>query len=123
MEIRFSFEELEIQKSVRKFVKNDLLPISREVDDKWALPDRVREKLLSMGILKTAFPEEWGGVGGTFTGMIIALKELSYASVVPSWLLFENFMFFPYAHRLCLNHFVSIFPAGPGFGKSQEHLL
>ena len=37
MEIRFSFEELEIQKSVRKFVKNDLLPISREVNEKWAL--------------------------------------------------------------------------------------
>ena len=83
MEIRFSFEELEIQKSVRKFVKNELLPISREVDEKWALPDRVREKLLSMGLLRTPFPEGWGGVGGTFTGMIIALKELSYASVVP----------------------------------------
>ena len=92
MEIRFSFEEREIQKSVRKFVKNDLLPISREVDEKGALPDRVREKLLSMGLLRTPFPEEWGGVGGTFSGMIIALKELSYASLVPSWLLFENFM-------------------------------
>jgi len=92
MEIRFSFEELEIQKSVRKFVKNELLPIAREVDENWALPDRVREKLLSMGILRTPFPEEWGGAGGTFSGMIIALKELSYASLVPSWLLFENFM-------------------------------
>ena len=27
MEIRFSFEEREIQKSVRKFVNNDLLPV------------------------------------------------------------------------------------------------
>jgi len=92
MEIRFSFEELEIQKSVRKFVKNELLPIAREVDENWALPDRVREKLLSMGLLRTPFPEEWSGAGGTFSGMIIALKELSYASLVPSWLLFENFM-------------------------------
>ncbi len=92
MEIRFSFEEREIQKSVRKFVKNDLLPISREVDEKGALPDRVMEKLLSMGILKTSFPEAWGGVGGTFTGMVIALKEISYATLVPAWLLFENFM-------------------------------
>ena len=92
MEIRFSFEELEIQRSVRKFVKNDLLPVCREVEEKGVLPDRVREKLLSMGILKTYFPEEWGGAGGTFTGMIIALKEISYASLVPSWMLFENFM-------------------------------
>jgi len=92
MEIRFSFEELEIQKSVRKFVKNDLLPVCREVDEEGVLPDRIKDKLFSMEILKTPFPDEWGGVGGTFTGMIIALKELSYASSVPFWLLFENFM-------------------------------
>jgi len=45
-----------------------------------------------MGLIRTPFPEEWGGAGGTFTGMIIALKELSYASSVLFWLLFENFM-------------------------------
>ncbi len=92
MEIRFTFEEREIQRSVRKFVKNDLLPICREVDETGVLPDGVREKLLSMGLLKASFPEAWGGVGGTFTGMVIALKEISYATLVPAWLLFENFM-------------------------------
>ena len=92
MEIRFTFEEREIQRSVRKFVRNDLLPICREVDETGALPDGVREKFLSMGLLKASFPEGWGGVGGTFTGMVIALKEISYATLVPAWLLFENFM-------------------------------
>jgi len=92
MEIRFSFEEREIQRSVRKFVKNDLLPIFRQVDEIGALPDGLRTKFLSMGILRTSFPEAWGGVGGTFTGLVIALKELSYATLVPAWLLFENFM-------------------------------
>lgn len=92
MEIKFSFEEREIQKSVRKFVKNDLLPICREVDETGFLPDRVRDRLLSMGLLRVSFPEAWGGVGGTFTGLVIALKGLSYATLVPAWMLFENFM-------------------------------
>lgn len=92
MEIKFSFEEREIQKSVRKFVKNDLLPICREVDETGFLPDRVRDRLLSMGLLRVSFPEAWGGVGGTFTGLVIALKQLSYATLVPAWMLFENFM-------------------------------
>jgi len=92
MEIKFSFEEREIQKSVRKFVKNDLLPICREVDETGFLPDRVRDRLLSMGLLRVSFPEAWGGVGGTFTGQVIALKGLSYATLVPAWMLFENFM-------------------------------
>ena len=92
MEIKFSFEEREIQRSVRKFAKNDLLPICRQVDETGVLPDAVREKLLSMEILKAPFPEAWGGAGGTFTGLILALKEISYATLVPAWLLFENFM-------------------------------
>ena len=92
MEIKFSFEEREIQRSVRKFAKNDLLPICRQVDETGVLPDAVREKLLSMEILKASFPEAWGGAGGTFTGLILALKEISYATLVPAWLLFENFM-------------------------------
>ena len=92
MEINYSFEELEIQKSVRKFVRNDLLPICREVDEKGELPETIREKFLALGLLKTFFPEAYGGVGGSFTGFIIALQELSYASLVPSWVLSENFM-------------------------------
>jgi hypothetical protein len=51
MEIKFSFEELEIQKAVRKFVNNDLLPIASEVDEKGTLPDPVKEKFISMGLL------------------------------------------------------------------------
>jgi alkylation response protein AidB-like acyl-CoA dehydrogenase len=35
---------------------------------------------------------DYGGAGGSFTGFIIALKEISYASLIPSWMLFENFM-------------------------------
>ena len=92
MEIKFSFEELEIQKAVRKFARNDLLPIAREVDEKGTLPDPVKKKFISMGLLKSAFPVEYGGAGGSFTGFIMALKEISYASLIPSWMLFENFM-------------------------------
>ncbi len=92
MEIKFSFEELEIQKAVRRFARNDLLPIAREVDEKGALPDPLMERFISMGLLKSSFPVDYGGAGGSFTGFILALKEISYASLVPSWMLFENFM-------------------------------
>jgi len=99
MDIKFSFEELEIQKAVSKFVRNDLLPIYRELDEKGELPEKTKKKFLSMGLLRSAFPEAYGGVGGSFTGLIIALKELSYASLVPSWVLFENFMLaYPLLH-------------------------
>jgi len=92
MEIRFSFEEREIERSVRKFARNELIPVCRKIDETGALPAEVREKFLAMDLLKASFPEAWGGAGGTFTGLAIALKELSYATLVPAWMLFENFM-------------------------------
>lgn len=99
MDISFSFEELEIKKAVRKFVRNDILPIYRELDERGELPEEIRKKFLSMGLLRSVFLEAYGGVGGSFTGLIIALKELSYASLVPSWVVFENFMLaYPLLH-------------------------
>jgi alkylation response protein AidB-like acyl-CoA dehydrogenase len=92
MEVRFSFEELEIQRAVRKFVKNELLPIRNRTDETGELPEDVKKKLINMGVLTSAFPEPYGGVGGSFTGLILALEELSYGSMVPAWMVFENFM-------------------------------
>ncbi len=88
----FSFDELEIQKSVRRFVRTDLLPIRKGLEQSGEMPNPVKEKFLSMGLLRSVFPEPYGGVNGSFTGFVIALKELSYGSLVPSWLLFENFL-------------------------------
>ena len=99
MKIEFSLEEMEIREVVRRFVRKELLPITREVDDRGELPREIKDKFLAMELLKSAFPEDHGGAGGTFTGFIIALKELCYATAVPAWLLFENFLLAYSIHR------------------------
>jgi alkylation response protein AidB-like acyl-CoA dehydrogenase len=104
MEIKFTFEELEVQKAVRKFVSNDLMPVAREIDETGCLPADVKEKFFAMGLLKTAFPESYGGAGGSLTALILTLKALSHASLLPAWMLFENFML---AHPL--SHYGSEF--------------
>ena len=83
MEIRFSFEEREIQKSVRKFVKNDLLPVCREVDETGVIPDRVRDKLLSMGILKSAFPSD--AMAPMVSAMSMMWQAYTKRQSVPRW--------------------------------------
>lgn len=88
----FSFDELEIQKSVQRFVRTELLPIRKTLEQSGEMPTPVKEKFRSMGLLKCVFPERYGGVDGSFTGFVMALKELSYGSLAPSWLLFENFL-------------------------------
>lgn len=91
MEIRFTFEEQELQKAVQKFVANDFMPVYREINKTGIMPDDVYNKFLSMGILKTVFPKQYSGVEGTFTGFILAIKEFAHVSFLPPLLLLENF--------------------------------
>jgi len=90
MDMAFTLEESEIKNQVGKFVKKDLLPVYREVDEKGDLLDDVKEKFQLLNLLKIYFPEEYGGVGGTFVGLTIALKELGYGSIIPVTLLTGN---------------------------------
>jgi len=92
MKLLFSFEELEIQKTVRKFTKNELLPNNRQIDDKGKMPEKTEKKFKEMMLLEAAIPQSGDNSQGSLTGLIIALKELSYASMIPSWMLFENFL-------------------------------
>jgi Acyl-CoA dehydrogenases len=95
----FAYEESEMKKTIRRFTRNELLPLHRKIDEEGDLSGRIREKFLSLGILKSAFPEEYGGEGGRLINMMMALKELAYASTVPSLMLLENFLLaFPILH-------------------------
>ncbi len=99
MEIKYSKEELAIKEQVKKFVKNDLMPNARKINDTGVLSDKLKKKFIDMGILKLIFPIKYGGVEGSFTGFILSLLELSHATLVPSWMLVENLMLsYPVLH-------------------------
>ena len=92
MKFSFTPEELAIKTTVKNFVKKDILPVSRKIDQKGNLPEDINRKFKSMGLLTTPFPEKYGGAGGTFTGFIITLKELAYATFVPAMELLQNYI-------------------------------
>ncbi len=92
MEYKFTIEEQNIQSTIRKFVKNELLPIHRQLAKEGKLPDDVNKQFNELGILSLAFPEEWGGSGSTFTSFMLAIEELGYASLLPPSTILENFI-------------------------------
>ena len=92
MEFSFTPEELAIKKTIKNFVKKDILPVSRKIDKRGNLPEDINRKFKSMGLLTTPFPEKYGGAGGSFTGFIITLKELAYATFVPAMELLQNYI-------------------------------
>ncbi len=92
MKFEFSFEEQKVLETVRKFATEKILPMKKQIEEKGELPEPVKYELKAMGLLKAPFSERYGGVGGTFTSLVLAIKSLCYASFVPAWPVFENFM-------------------------------
>ncbi len=92
MEYKFTVEEQNIQSTIRKFVKNEILPINNELANEGKLPEEVNKKFIELGILALAFPEECGGAGSTFTSFMLAIEELGYSSLFPPMKILENYI-------------------------------
>ena len=63
--------------TVRRFVKQDLEPISQQVEDEDRIPDDVVRKMRDLGLFGLAIPEEYGGLGLDAFGECLVYEELS----------------------------------------------
>jgi acyl-CoA dehydrogenase len=77
-----SDELLMLQSTIRKFVKNEIIPIEQTEDpDATELPEkevaRLQEKTKAMGMFQPATPAEYGGGGLDFFAETIFMEEVS----------------------------------------------
>lgn len=63
--------------TVRRFVKQDLEPISQQVEDEDRIPDDVVQTMRELGLFGLAIPEEYGGLGLGVLGECLVYEELS----------------------------------------------
>ncbi|MGB6066883.1 MAG: acyl-CoA dehydrogenase family protein [Desulfomonilaceae bacterium] len=66
--------------TVRRFVKQDLEPISRQVEDEDRIPEDVIRKMRDLGLFGLGIPEEYGGLGLGLLGECLVYEELSKAN-------------------------------------------
>ncbi|MDI6797620.1 MAG: acyl-CoA dehydrogenase family protein [Desulfatibacillaceae bacterium] len=92
MEYSLTFEETQVVQSTARFALNDILPLQKQLDSTGIMPDGLKQKFLELGILRLPFPEQYGGLDATFTAMMLAVRELGYASPVPPNGILENFV-------------------------------
>jgi len=62
--------------TVRRFVKNDLEPLSREVEETEKIPEGVVQKMRDLGLFGLAIPEEYGGMGLNTLGECVLSEEM-----------------------------------------------
>ncbi|MCC6766576.1 MAG: acyl-CoA dehydrogenase family protein [Deltaproteobacteria bacterium] len=75
-----SDEQRELQRALREFVANEIVPIAAACDAKERFPREIFPQLGALGYLGLRFPEEVGGSGGTNLDYAILCEELAYGS-------------------------------------------
>ena len=69
-------EYLQLAKSVRDFAQTVVAPVAAEHDANHTFPYKVVEGMAEMGLFGLPFPEEYGGMGGDYFALCLALEEL-----------------------------------------------
>ena len=76
MDLQPSEEHLAFQRTVREFAMTELAPHTEEWDLAGCLPVPVIHAMGDLGLFGLPFPEEWGGGGGDFLSLCLAIEEI-----------------------------------------------
>jgi acyl-CoA dehydrogenase len=77
MEDSIPKEELVLRDRVRRFVEEELNPISLQVETSGEIPEVIVEKMRGLGLLGLSIPKEYGGLGLSTLGEILVYEELT----------------------------------------------
>jgi alkylation response protein AidB-like acyl-CoA dehydrogenase len=69
-------EYQELRDTVADFARTVVAPVSAKHDEEHSFPYQVIAKMGEMGLFGLPFPEEYGGMGGDYFALAIALEEL-----------------------------------------------
>ncbi len=80
MDLDLSSEQQEFVKVVREFVEDYIAPNAEHWDEQGELPIDAVKQMGELGLFGLPYPEEYGGVGGDFFTLCLAIEELARAS-------------------------------------------
>lgn len=70
-------EELQLRQKIRDFVKNELEPKVKQIEDYGFIPDELFRSATKYGIWGIGIPRELGGEGGGHLSLTICIEEIS----------------------------------------------
>lgn len=77
MDFSYSSEQEAFRKVVRDFAVSEIAPRADEMDAKHEFPTELVLKMGELGLFGIPFPDAYGGMGGDFTTLCIAIEELA----------------------------------------------
>jgi short-chain 2-methylacyl-CoA dehydrogenase len=69
-------EQQDLCRVVRRFARDKVAPRAQEFNRAHALPLDLVDEMAAMGLFGLPFPEEYGGMGGTYFDLCLAIEEI-----------------------------------------------
>ena len=79
MDFRLSDEHEALRKTVEEFAREVVAPQAEHLDRNEQFPYEIVRQMGEMGLFGLPFPEEYGGMGGDFLALCLAIEELARA--------------------------------------------
>ncbi len=76
LDTRLTPEQLELKKTVEAFARDVVAPTIYAHDEAHTFPYEIVKQMGEMGLFGLPFPEEYGGMGGDYFALCLALEEL-----------------------------------------------
>ena len=70
----------DLLQTVRRFVRERLVPAEQRVEESNAIPEEIIAEMRAMGLFGMSIPEEYGGLGLTMEEEVLVGFELGYTS-------------------------------------------
>ena len=77
-------EETMLRDTVRQFAQQEIAPRVREMDEAQKLDPGILRQLFELGLMAIEAPLDLGGAGASFFSAVLAVEEISRASIPPS---------------------------------------
>jgi short/branched chain acyl-CoA dehydrogenase len=77
VDFRLSEEQEALRESVREFAREQVAPVIAEHYEQKTFPYDIVRQMGKMGLFGLPFPEEYGGMGGDYFTLCLALEELA----------------------------------------------
>src|SRR4051812_14984350 len=79
MDFRLSEDHEALRKTVEQFAREVVAPQAERLDRNEEFPYDIVRQMGEMGLFGLPFPEEYGGMGGDFFALCLAIEELARA--------------------------------------------
>lgn len=76
MDLRLSEEHEALRKTVEAFARDEVAPVIGGYYERGEFPLPIVESMAKLGLFGLPFPEEYGGMGGDYIALCVAIEEL-----------------------------------------------